>query len=194
MITCVRCKDHWWSHCLKFGEDYCRWLLARQGRTALSSHGIQYKPLYQANAKGGECAFCEFLGQDPLEDLQWDPERGPDAGFDLVTIRGKKPDVKWTAQGHFLTYAATKTPSYEDRKFDYLVMVRGTWPDYEIVGWLSKKAFFDRHLVAKPGDGTRLDPGTWYMHQSQLNDPTHLRYWRSQLSHADPLFLEPATC
>lgn len=126
---------------------------------AVSSHGAEHDNWLQAKAKMAECAFAIWAGADPVEVVRW--EAGPDTGADVV-LAGIRFDVKWM-QGHgrFLIWPIRKAAIYDTKQFDAFVAVRGDGPCQQVIGWISKRQFRDKHHVA--GEGHKLTFGTWYL-------------------------------
>lgn len=136
------------------------------GSRALSSHGAEANADLQAFSMMGECAFCLWADVS-IENLNWTGHSDP--GFDLE-INGYRFDVKTTGAGcHYLIWPVNKRHIFEGEPFDYLVLVKGRPPIFQIAGVISKEAFGRQHKVAD--EAHKLDAGTWFMHESELWRP-----------------------
>ena len=130
---------------------------------SVSSHGADLDPELQAHAKMCECAFALWADLDPFKVLNW--SNRPDVGYDIEYMA--RIDVKGIRLGRkYLIWPIKKNRLYDRKKFDVLVLVRGDGPQFEIVRWIGKDEFKQKHEVASPGHP--LDNGTWFMHEKQL--------------------------
>jgi len=107
--------------------------------------GLDDKQFIDLNGVGGELAACKALGVYP--DLEIGPRSG---GFDLITRRGYKADVKTTTRrdGRLLAFLDKKP---EDS--DIYILVVGEMPEYEIVGWCWAKELLKPENVINLGHG-----------------------------------------
>jgi len=137
---------------------------------AVSTHGMERNVEWQAHGKMAECAFALWLGVS-LDGLNW--SRRPDTGAD-ISFYGFLLDVKaTTARGRYLIWPIGKRHIFESKRFDALVLVKGDIPIFEIVGFIEKRAFADRHRVWDGDHG--LQPGTWYMAEDELVPPRWIK-------------------
>lgn len=134
------------------------------GSRAVSSRGAEANPQLQAVAKMGEVAFCLWAGLDPVTSLDWSDYS--DSGFDVL-FHGAKVDVKHIAANrHFLIWPVNKRHFFIDSRANIFVLVRGNAPNFCVYKWITKTGFFCEKEVAS--DQTMLDPGTWFMRDTDL--------------------------
>jgi hypothetical protein len=129
----------------------------------VSSHGAESNAELQAHGRMAEIAFCLYAGLDPLTALNWRLRCDP--GFDVVAF-GVRWDIKATRRGHYLIWPINKRHIFASKRFDTLALVRGEAPRFTLAGFTNKPFFAGEHQVATLGHC--LDPGTWYMHDSEL--------------------------
>jgi hypothetical protein len=165
------------SKCRKFGED----LVAQYSRgespnsRAYSSHGAERNIDLQTQAKAAECAFAIWLGVE-INSLHW--SRGPDLGAD-VEMRGFQFDVKRSHEhSQWLIWPVAKNQIFGAKRFNTLVLARGTTPKFEINGWIRKHEFF-KHKQTAPA-GHKLTEGTWYIDKDLLCPMDGLRFQLDQ--------------
>jgi hypothetical protein len=132
----------------------------------VSSHGAEFNVALQSHARMAECAFCEWAGIDANLALDW--SRTTDDGWDVI-YTGKRVDIKGTrAHGRYLIWPLNKRHIWNNKPFDYLALVRGDDPIFEVVGWVSKRRFEANFQTAGPDHV--LDAGTWHMHAKDLDE------------------------
>lgn len=147
---------------------------------------IEHDPVKQAESMKGECAFCLWMGGD-IDKLNWTGLA--DVGHDLNIYRHTY-DVKSTGIfGRYLIWPLKKNDLYDGKKFDYLVLVKVGNPICTIARYCSKQVFKDRHQTAWPNHRD-LIPGTWFMHERDLEPADRLRQWRRYVPSTHPLYLE----
>jgi hypothetical protein len=164
-------------------EKWGRKLIPNLSKYARSraSHGIEDNPAGQSLAKAGEVIPCIVLELGWETALVWEPlPPGVDrphhdflAGFQLRWL----VDAKQTSFSlPYLFWSKDKTDQLATQKIDILMsvpvrysVIRNTFGGY-IAGWITKKAFLRKKLVAD-GDqiGPGLDDGTWFVHHADLN-------------------------
>jgi len=129
----------------------------RQSGTTDRQMGLNDKLFIDLNGVGGELAVCKALGVYP--DLEIGPRSG---GFDLVTRRGYRADVKTTAvqKGRLLAFLDKKP---EDS--DIYILVVGEIPNYEIVGWCWAEELLKPENIIDLGHGR-----TYALSQDRLRD------------------------
>jgi len=96
---------------------------------------------------GAELIVAKHLNLYP--DLSINPRSG---GTDLVSKKGKTIDVKQTQYktGRLL---ATLKKNSDDNCSDIFVLVIGTFPDYEIIGWCYKEELLKEENILDLGHG-----------------------------------------
>lgn len=133
-----------------------------------SRDGIERDWNKQALAKMGECAACLYFELDPETALTWDAR--PDPGFDLIAAGGQRIDIKTVKhEKHFLLWSRSKNQIYHRKEFDVLLHVKENLPNFIIWGWITKTDFYNLKKVAPEPPGHRLQPDTWFVHESRLN-------------------------
>ena len=161
----VTLPDEWIKRSREWGArvvaDYADGRNARS--RAVSCFDAESNIELQAKAKMCECAFALWAGIDPSR-CHW--ERHCDDGADSTWL-GRRWDIKATRiNGRFLIWPIAKNHIFESKRFDHLVLVKHDEPRFVIAGWVSKQEFSKNHKVA--GEGHKLFPGTWYMHEDEL--------------------------
>lgn len=138
-------------------------------RAAIVEKGCDWSAAAMSRARRAECAFALRVGLDPLEVLNWSTEESADPGFDLLVDR-LRVDVKSTKfGGRFLLWPRARDgggPYCGPVRFQALGFVRGAGREWEIVGWISARAFLAGKRVADDRSG--LLPGTWYLEARDL--------------------------
>jgi hypothetical protein len=124
----------------------------------------------QGMAKMAECAFAIFARRSPEDDLDWFGDHKNGDGHDLV-VDSYLFDVKHTEEGRMLIWPLTKNEEFWTKDFNCLALVVGSPPSFEIAGVVSKRRFFRQKEEARPGDGSGLATGTWFMRRKRLSDP-----------------------
>lgn len=124
--------------------------------------GIDKSIAHQLLGKAAECAYCLHAGIDPAT-LDWSPR--PDCGWDIRQC-GLRIDVKGT-RTEYLMWPVTKNGFLHELNVDVFVLVRQIELGlYDLAGWSTVPHFIQLHHIATAAD--RLDPGTKYLHFSEL--------------------------
>lgn len=156
----------WMKQCWAYGQqtvDAYKAGLNEQSR-ALARNGIDTNIQVQTMGRVAEVAVCLWARLDPFAVLNWG--NICDAGFDLV-LAGFKFDIKASRNNaQYLIWPITKNHLFDAKQFDALALVRVNDARCELVGWIDKEIFRVHHDVAP--DGHKLQPGTWFMHESGL--------------------------
>lgn len=155
--------------CARYADDVLEG--AAQGRWAQSqvvtTHDAYRRHDIWLEAKMAECVFAIESGFDPVLRLQWKPKIDPD--YDLI-VGEQLVDVKSTSvRGTALIWPWGKNDLFKGKNFDVLVLTkvnaeRQFGCSY---GWVTKREFWEKRKVAE--EGHRLDVGTRYMEQRELN-------------------------
>jgi hypothetical protein len=156
------------ARCERYGREvvasYEQGLFPRSSAVS-GNRGADKDPALQARARAAEWALCVYLAVNPRT-LNWVVR--PDEGWDLVKHHARI-DVKETRWpfGRYLIWTLDVNHLFEDKQFDVLWFVRGSMPDFEVCGWVTKAQFREQHHVAD--ENHKLETGTWYMDKGQLN-------------------------
>lgn len=128
--------------------------------------------LVQYAGRLAECGLCQLM-EISIETLNWN-DKACDKGFDIQCC-DLLIDVKssYHRRATKLIWPLEKNDLLAGSVIDLLAFVpidmEDGQPDFR--GWAWKKTFERKHLVA--GKGSGLYPGTWYMHERDLEPPEH---------------------
>lgn len=141
---------------------------------AYSQNGIDRDPKRQAIAKEGEVALCLLCGGNPILDIEWRTS-GPGCRQDYDYFNVRRDiywDVKTALAGwRYLLWPSKKNAIYTTKQFDAIAsMVNHGNGRLHWQGWITKREFFGRKLVA--GRGSLLQEGTWYVPLASLSSPS----------------------
>jgi len=130
----------------------------------------------QAMGKRAEVATCFYLNIDPEEYVNWDAD-GPDDGID-IRYDGWLIDTKGTLHktGKYLIWPWSKRKFYHKRKMNTFVFGRqgNTKTSVQLLGWIEKDIFTEKHHVANGTWPPNIVKGTWYMGAGELNKMRYL--------------------
>lgn len=172
-----------WSR--DYGEAIVRWYDSPEGRASRSRSrsgewGAELDPELQGQGKAGEYAVAQYYGLNPKTAVNLFAGRGGDDGIDVTITAAVAVDAKTTVAGkRFLIWSSAVNDLYWSKKFTALVSVsidEYDWSQCWIEGWIDKKEFFERKLVADgvncgltPSGRPRLKTGTWFMEKRDLH-------------------------
>ena len=159
-----------------FGHELVAWYAADKSRTERSGiWGGELDPVRIGISKAGEYAVAKLFGRDPARAVKRDTSKGPDKGSDVRCSPTLRADVKATAAGKlYAVWSLAVNDLYWEKVFDVLIACSvddKDWSRCWVEGWLSKKAFFEKKLVADgKNDEGRLTPGTWFLPKDAFED------------------------
>lgn len=182
----IELSEYWQDRCWENGAMRVR-LMAEGKLSKVKCVDLEVSTSVerQAVSKMCEVACCLWLGADP-ELMHWGEQ--PDPGYDVVDPIGRRIDVKGIDYDrHYLVSPLTWNNEFSSLNFDRFVLVKADPPWFEICRTISKREFHEKHHVA--GVNHILRPGTWHMHEQELQRADRLNAWRTALPATHRLFV-----
>lgn len=156
-------------------RDYGETVNAHRSQNSLAVSGpwgADRDPVRQMWGKLGEVACALYFGLDPNSAVSWIYR--PDSGNDIKLPSNLLADVKTTMPWGNLVWPKTLNHIFWEKRFDLLISVSlDQWGDlgrFWIEGYVSKREFFERKLIADGVSKPKLDKDTWYMPKRDLYD------------------------
>ena len=166
----------------EFGVRLVAWYASPRGKASASRSrsghwGAESDPIRLGQSKAGEYAVAVFFGLDLTTAVKRNVGAA-DNGSDVL-VSAIRVDVKTTPeQKRWLIWSRELNDLYWEKKFDVLVGVsidEEDWTQCWIDGWISKREFYDRKLIADGVcDEGKLTPKTWFVEKHSLLDITTL--------------------
>jgi len=130
-----------------------------------SSRGAEKDVELIAASKLSEYAFAQWAGVGYAA-VQLDVF---EEDYDVI-VGDRFVDVKSCVMNYFcLCWPVTKVGKYDRLKLTHLVLVKHELPEFLIGGWITKERFRRERSVAEEGGVPRLDVGTRYMLEENLD-------------------------
>lgn len=170
---------HYAREARAFGQELVAYYASPEGQRSASrsrtgNWGAELDPIRLGQSKAGEYAVAILFGLNPELAVKRNVGHA-DQGTDVRCSPTLRADVKTTPDGKlYVIWSKEVNDLYWQKTFDVLISVsidNIDWSRCWVEGWVSKKTFFDKHLVA---DGTndegRLTPGTWFARKDVFAD------------------------